>query len=87
MEGLGSVTWVKNDPNVRQVVTTSEGKEVIIPSALGVETYVEPCNDGTYAVKEKNVTPGSEWKTTILTEKQLEARYGANTGNKLQAVA
>lgn len=87
MSEVGSVTWAKDNPGVRQIVTTSKGEKLEIPVMMGSETNVKPLKDGTYEVKYRPVVPNAQWETKILTEEELVARYGKETGNKLQTVA
>ena len=87
MAGTGSVSYTKDNPNVRQVVTTSKGEQLEIPVMMGSTTDVKPLKDGTYEVKYKPTVPNAQWETKILTEDELVARYGKNTGNKLQTIA
>ena len=87
MSGMGSVSYVKDNPNVRQIVTTSKGEQLEIPVMMGSTTDVKPLKDGTYEVKSKPTVPNAQWETKILTEDELVARYGKNTGNKLQTIA
>lgn len=84
---VGSVSWAKDNPNVRQIVTTSKGEKVEIPVMMGSETNVKPLKDGTYRVEYKPTLPNAKWETKILTEDELVARYGKDTGNKFQIVA
>lgn len=87
MASVGSVRYAKNNPGVRQIVTTSKGEQIEIPVMMGSTTDVTPLKDGTYEVKYKPTIPNAQWESKILTEDELVARYGKNTGNKLQTIA
>ena len=87
MADVGSVSYAKNNPSVRQIVTTSKGEQLEIPVMMGSTTDVKALKDGTYEVKYKPSIPNAKWETKILTEDELVARYGKNTGNKLQTIA
>lgn len=87
MAEVGSVSWAKDNPNVRQIVTTSKGEQLEIPVMMGSETNVKPLKDGTYRVEYKPTLPNAQWETKILTEDELVARYGKQSGKKLQTVA
>ena len=87
MAGVGRVSYAKNNPGVRQIVTTSKGEQLEIPVMMGSTTDVKALKDGTYEIKYKPTIPNAQWKTEILTEDELVARYGKNTGNKLQTIA
>ena len=87
MASVGSVSYAKNNPGVRQIVTTSKGEQIEIPVMMGSTTDVTPLKDGTYEVKYKPTIPNAQWESKILTEDELVAHYGKNTGNKLQTIA
>ena len=86
--GKGRAEYAKNNPNVSQIITTSDGQKITIPNMIGSNTKVIPLDDGTYKVITQGVRfPRPEPVVTILTEDELIAKYGKNTGTKLQLVA
>lgn len=76
----GKVEFAKNNPVVRQVITTASGQKVFIPVMMGSETTVEPLKDGTYKVVSRPVTnPPQEPKVTIMSEAELIENFGKYT--------
>ena len=84
----GSVEYVKNDPYVRQVITTTKGEKLYTPQMVGSTTDIKALDDGKYELTTKTATfPKGKKTVTILTEDELVAKYGDKTGKKLQVVA
>lgn len=83
----GKVEFAKNNPYVSQIVTTSTGEQLTIPTMLGSQTKIKALKDGTYEVTTKASYYGAKPETKILTEEELVARYGQKTGQNLQVVA
>jgi len=87
---VGSVETAKNNAFVHQIVTTSSGEKVEIPTMAGSTIDIKPTKDGKY---QETITypnpPGKNYepKVSILSEDELIAKYGNQTGKKLQVVA
>ena len=86
--GMGKVEYAKDNPYVSQIVTTSDGQKLEIPQMIGSDTKIVPQKDGTYKVISQGVRyPRPEPTVKILTEEELIAKYGKDTGKNLQVVA
>ena len=83
----GKVEFAKNDPFVSQIVTTSTGEKLVIPTMMGSSTKIKALPDGTYQVTTKASVYGAQHQTKILTEDELVARYGEKSGKNLQVLA
>ena len=87
---VGSVESAKNNPFVNQVVTTTSGEKVEIPTMAGSTINIKPMEDGKY---QETITypnpPGKNYepKVSILSEAELVAKYGDKAGKNLQVVA
>ncbi len=87
---IGSVENAKGNALVHQVVTTTSGEKVEIPAMAGSTISIKPMEDGKY---QETITypnpPGKNYepKVTILSEDELVAKYGNQTGKNLQVIA
>lgn len=80
--GKGSVEYAKDNLQVSQIVTTSDGKKIVIPNMMGSSTHVRPLNNGSYEVTHQYSVYGSKPETRIMSEEDFVAEY-ENLGKKL----
>ena len=80
--GKGSVEYAKNNLQVSQIVTTSDGEKIVIPNMMGSSTHVRPLNNGSYEVTHQYSVYGSKPETRIMSEDEFVAEY-KDMGKKL----
>ena len=73
--GKGSVEYAKNNLQVSQIVTTSDGKKIVIPNMMGSTTRVKPLDSGSYEVTHQYCVYGSKPETRIMSEDEFVAEY------------
>ncbi len=84
---LGGSVQAGDGIHSRQIITISNGEKIEIPVMMGSSTFVMPLPANKYMVISQAAVYGAKPHHEILTEEQLVARYGKDTGKNLQVMA
>lgn len=72
---MGTVEKVKDNPNVKQIVTTPSGQRVAVPVLMGAQVSIKPLRNGKYEVTYKPSVPDAKTEVKKLTEQELLEQY------------